>query len=216
MSQGPRIGGIWDPNSDYTLTGTYTGGTFNGATFGPSAQSIGTLPASTVTAVEYGNGVIHQTVLTLSALALAISDANVGGGTKIYTFPKGRIAILDASASVAETTTSVIASTLNSGVTLSAGVGSVQTVAQASGTLVTTEQDIVNAFAPVSSTTINVAAAAAVGKISATTVIRYDGTATAQAIFLNCGVPTNTDIDADATTTWSGTVTLLWTFNGTV
>jgi hypothetical protein len=175
---------------------------------------LGTAAAATVAVSEKGNGIYRQTVLTLTALAMALSDANVGGGSKIYTFPQGNITILGATAVVAETTTSAILTTLNGGKTLSAGVGSVQTVAQASGTLVTTEQDIVNAFAPVSSTVINVAAAAAAGKLSATTLTRYDGSVTPQAIYLNCGVPTATDIDGDATTTWSGTITIDWMYNG--
>ena len=122
--------------------------------------------------------------------------------------------MLGASATVTPTTTSVILSTLNGGKTLSAGIGSVQTTTQDSGTLVTTQQDIVNAFGPVSSTVINVAGTAGSGYLSATTASKYDGHSTAQPVWLNCGVPTDTDIDADATTTWSGTVTISWVFNG--
>ena len=195
---------ISDINSNFTEL--YGGGT--------GTQGVATL-ANNVTAVESGNGGFHTTVLTLTAVPMAVSDSNVGGGVKIYTFPQGIISLSGATASVAETTTSAIASTLNSGVTLSAGVGSVITTTQASGTLVTTQQDIVNAFAPVSSTTINVAAAAATGFTSATTSLKFDGHTTAQAVFLNCGVPTATDIDADATTTWTGTVTLVWQYLGT-
>ncbi len=203
-------GGAFLPGEDYAPTGVWT---FSQAP--KTTTNAGALPAGTVTAVEYGFGPFHQTVLTLTNLAMAISDTNVGGGTKVYTFPEGVISILGATAAnITPTTTSVIASTLNASKTLSAGVGSVQTVAQASGTLVTTEQDIVNAFAPTSSATINVAGTAASGYLSATTALKYDGHTTAQAIYLNCGVPTATDIDADATTTWSGTVTITWVFNG--
>jgi hypothetical protein len=216
-------GGAFLPGDDQVVTGnwTFTGNnTFSGTNTntggGVTSSNVGTVGAATVTAVENGNGQFHETVLTLTNVAVALSDANVGGGSLIYTFPKGRITILDASASVKETTTSVLASTLNTGVTLSAGVGSVKTTTQASGTLATTEQDIVNAFAVTASATINVAGAVAVGKISATTTLRYDGTSTAIIANLNCGVPTATDIDGDATTTWTGTVTILWTFNGTV
>lgn len=177
--------------------------------------ALGTVAAGTITAVEKGNGIYRQTVLTLAAVAVAISDANVGGGTKIYTFPQGNITILGATAvALTPTTTSAILTTLNGSKTLSAGVGSVQTTTQGSGTLATTEQDVINTCAPVSSATINVAGTAANGKLSATTLLRYDGSATPQAIYLNCGVPTNTDIDGDATTTWTGTITIDWMFNG--
>ncbi len=94
------------------------------------------------------------------------------------------------------------------------GVGSVQTTTQDSGTLATTQQDIVNAFACTSSATINVAGTAVNGKQLGTTTIRLDGTSTAQPIWLNCGVVTNTDIDGDATTTWTGTVVVTWVYNG--
>lgn len=211
-------GGVLLPNEPTTVTGwTLTSPTITGATFTGSSTltaNIGTVAASTVTAVETGSGPFHQTVLTLTAVAMAISDTNVGGGTKIYTFPEGNVSVLGATCSVAETTTSTIASTLKASKTLSVGIGSVQTTTQGSGTLVTTQQDIVNAFSATSSATINVAGAAATGKLSATTLTRYDGTSTAQAVYLNCGVPTGTDIDADATSTWSGTVTLTWIWDG--
>ena len=171
--------------------------------------------ATGVTAVEYGNGINHQTVLSFTALAMALSDTNVGGGTLLYTFPVGNISVLAGLASVAETTTSTLASTLNAGVTLSVGVGSVQTTTQGSGTLVTTQQDLVNAFSATSSATINVAGAVAKGKVTATTLLRFDGTSSAITAYLNCGVPTGTDIDGDATTTWTGTVTLTWVYDGT-
>lgn len=208
--------GAFDADLRNAINAMFTELYANANTGGTTTSNVGTVAAATVTAVEKGNGLFHQTILTLTAVAVALSDANVGGGTKIYTFPEGNITVTGATASVAETTTSAILTTLNGGKTLSAGVGSVQTVAQASGTLITTEQDIVNAFAPVSSTVINVAAAAATGKLSATTALRYDGSATAQAIYLNCGIPTATDIDGDATSTWTGTVTITWQFNGDV
>jgi hypothetical protein len=175
----------------------------------------GLAPAATVTVVEKGDGLFRQTIISFSGLAMSLSQAHVGGGTKIYTFPEGNITILGATANgITPTTTSAILTTLNGGKTLSAGVGSVQTTTQDSGTLVTTQQDIINAFAPVSSATINVAGTAANGSISASTCLRYDGTATPVAIYLNCGVPTASDIDGDATTTWSGVVTISWVYNG--
>jgi hypothetical protein len=180
---------------------------------GLSGTAAGTA-ASSVTAAEGGFGAFHYTVLTLAGLPMAISDTNFGGGSKIYTFPEGNIAILGATATVTETTTSAILSTLKANKTLSVGVGSVQTTTQQSGTLVTTQQDIVNAFACTSGAVINVAGTAVNGKQLGTTTIRLDGTTTAQPIWLNCGVVTSTDIDADATTTWSGTVTVTWVYNG--
>ncbi len=203
-------GGTFQPSADYQVTGTWN---FTQPLV-VAAASAGTVPATTVVAAESGIGAFHQTVLAITNLAMSINDTHVGGGTKIYTFPEGVVTVLGATATVTPTTTSVIASTLNSGVTLSVGVGSVQTVTQDSGTLATTEQDIVNAFSATSSTTINVAGTAGSGLLSATTSLKYDGHTTAQAVYLNCGVPTATDIDANATTTWTGTVTITWVFSG--
>ncbi len=180
---------------------------------GGGGSAVGTA-ATGVTTVETGIGPFHSTTISFTALAMAISDLHFGGGTKIYTFPEGNIAIIGATATVTETTTSTIATTLKASKTLSVGVGSVQTTTQDSGTLATTQQDIVNAFACTSSATINVAGTAVNGKQLGTTTIRLDGTSTAQPIWLNCGVVTNTDIDGDATTTWTGTVVVTWVYNG--
>lgn len=208
-------GGAFVPAADYNTTGNWRfAGTVTNTGPSVTTSNVGTPATSTVTALEKGNSILHQTTLTITALPVSLSDSNVGGGTKIYTFPEGNISVLSGLATIAETTTSTILTTLNGGVTLSVGVGSVQTVAQASGTLATTEQDVVNQFSVTSSTVINVAGAAANGKISATTMLRYDGTATAQALYLNIGIPTATDIDADATCTVTGSVVLTWVFDG--
>lgn len=174
---------------------------------------VGTVAGATVLATETGN-VVRRTLLTLTNLAVTLVDANVGGGAPLYTFPLGRILLLGSVMTVTPTTTSTIASTLNSGVTLSMGVGSVRTTTQGSGTLATTQQDIVGAGTCVSSTTINVAGTAGSTKLAASA--QFDGTVTPLASFLNFGVVTNTDIDADATITVNGTITLNWINIGTI
>ncbi len=153
-------------------------------------------------------GVVHQTLLTLTDVAVAVSDANVGGGTKIYDFPEGRILILGAVAALAFKTTSTLASTLNAGVTGNFGVGTVQTTNQASGTLATTQQNIIPTTNFTSSATINVAGAVAKGALAASAP--FDGTTTPVDAYLNIGVATATDIDGDATVTASGTVLITW------
>lgn len=181
-----------------------------------SIHKPGSAGAATVVVAEQGNGVYRRTVLRLSNFAISLVDAHVGGGSLLYTFPAGGIYSLGGISSLAETTTSALASTLNASSTLSVGVGSVKTTTQDSGTLATTEQDFVNAHALTSSATINVPGAAGAGKVTATTLLRYDGIATATAAYLNIGVPTATDIDGDATCTVSGTVVLCWIFGGTL
>lgn len=178
----------------------------------PLSIAAGTVAAATVTAAEQGGTIVHKTILTLSALAVTVVDANVGGGAKIYTFPEGRILLLGAVGSIAVTTTSALASTLNAGVTGNWGLGSVQTTSQGSGTLATTQQDMLATTNFTSSATINVAGAASTGKLAASA--QFDGTATAQPVWFNIGVAGATDIDGDATVTVSGTLTLTWVFLG--
>lgn len=190
-------------------------GGYLAATAGASSVTANVGTAGTnVAAAEYGNDVIHKTVLTLSAVSVAVGDASVGGGTLIYTFPEGVITILGGVATLAATTTSDVTATLNGGKTLSVGVGTVVTLAQASGTLTTTEQDIINAGTVVSSTTINVAGAAST--CFTTTPKGLNGSASATKAYLNVGVPTATDIDGNATVTFSGTVTINWAYVGDV
>jgi hypothetical protein len=172
---------------------------------------IGSRPTTTVTLDEQ-KPVIHKTIITLNSVPISMVDANNGGGTQIYTFPLGRIIVLGAMATgLQETTTTAIASTINSGVNLSVGLGTVQTTTQNSGTLATTQQDLVGQFTCVSSATINVAAAVCNGQLAASA--QFDGTTTGSGpkkAFLNVGVPTATDIDADGTATFTGTITLYW------
>ena len=176
------------------------------------ASNVGAKNGSTVSVVEYGfGGFLHKTVLTLTATPIAIADATAGGGVKLYTFPDGGITIMGGSFSVAPTTTSTIASTLKSGVTIEMGVG---TASAGAGALTTTEEDLILGATGPTSTVINVAAAAIVS--AGGTVAILDGSGTAKTANLNIGFVTATDIDADATATLTGTVTLLWAFNGDV
>lgn len=190
----------------------------------PSADQVGTIVAkSGLSCVEYGgNGIVRKTVFTLTAVAMTITDALAYASQQLYDFPAGNIRFLDCVATIQMTTTSAIASTLNSGATISWGVG---TAAASSLTLATTMMNAmpgsgesVNTFT--SSTTINVAAAADNGILAHAATARglagADGTATPVDLYLNIAVPTNTEIDADATVTITGTIELTWTNGGDV
>lgn len=170
----------------------------------------GSIPAALrpfITAVETGSGGFHKTVLTLTDLPCAMRDTEQGDGQAIYDFPAGRVARIGATSSIAFTTTSALASTLNTGSTCQYGVGS---VTQSNDTLATTEQDFVQVTAFTSSTTVDVAAAATAG-VGLMVLAALNGTSTAIQAFLNLAVAGATDIDADATLTASGTITLCWT-----
>lgn len=184
--------------------------------FGDS-NTVGTVySVAGLTVEEAGVGIVRQTRFTFSAMAFAISDTNTYGAQQIYTFPEGRICVLGAVGTITPTTTSVLASTLNTGVTVQWGIG---TVTASAGTLATTMQNVIpgTGVTPVTftaSTTINVAPAAATAAFTATVLGSYDGTSTAVKLFLNMGVPTATDIDGDATLTVDGVVTVTWLLLG--
>lgn len=169
----------------------------------------GTVPAAvsgTVSVAEYGDGTFHKTVLTLTDVPVTMRDTEQGGGVQIYDFPVGSVLRLGASGTIGVTTTSELASTLNTGVTCNWGVGS---VTQANATVATTEQDFVNVTAFTASATIDVAGADATGA-GIGVVTPLDGTSTAINAFLNLAVAGATDIDADATVTVTGTINIAW------
>ncbi len=167
-------------------------------------DGVGAKTGTTVGVVEYGVGPVHQSVFTFTATPISLRDTEQGGGVKFYDFPEGRILFLGATGSIALTTTSVLANTLNAGVTYNWGIGS---TTQANGTLATTEQNILQTTNGTASATINVAGAASKG-VGVLTPL--DGTTTAIDAYLNVGIATNTDIDGDATVTITGTATITW------
>lgn len=171
-----------------------------------SAGCAGAVQDASVATAEYGTDHIHTTVLTLTNTPVTVRDTEQGGGVKIYTFPKGKLIRLGAVSNLTITTTSAIASTLNSGVTGNHGVGS---TTQASATLATTEQDFVQVTNFTSSTTIDVAPAA-VKAYGVPSVTLLDGSTTPISLFMNVAVAGAGDIDADATVVVNGTVTVHW------
>lgn len=166
--------------------------------YGSVPQTLG----GTVKVVELGNGIVHQTVLTLTALAQTIPNgASEWVGTEIYDFPLGRILVLGVTASLAPTTTSALAGTITTGTTGAIAIGSVTD----DGTHTTTKVDILPDTAYTSSTTVNVAAAAVLAALAASA--QFDGRTTAKKAFLNNKIATNT---GDGTMTWTGTITITW------
>lgn len=160
-----------------------------------------------VTPIEYGIGAYRTTVFNFNQVKMTLLDAQNGNGMQIYTFPKGKILRLGASAeNVVITTTSALASTLNAGVTGNYGLGS---TTQANGTLATTEQDFVQTQNFTASATINVPPAAVRG-FGIPNVTLLDGSSTPIALFFNIGIATATDIDGDATVLVDGQFTVNW------
>lgn len=166
--------------------------------------------AAGVTVQEFGAatpGAAHTTVLTLNGVAMTFRDTQQGNGVKLYTFPKGKIGRLGASAeNIQIVTTSDPTATLNPGITGNFGVGS---TTQANATVATTEQDIVQVAAFTSSATQGAYPAAARGYgLGSFTML--DGSSTPIDVFFNAACATATDVDADATVKIYGTVTINW------
>jgi hypothetical protein len=149
--------------------------------------------------------ILYQSVFTLADVAQAVINGTEYQSTKLFDFPEGRILVLGATASLAQKTTTALASTLNSGVTGALGLG---TAAASATTLATTMVDLLPSTAFTTSTTINVAGTAA--KAALASSAQFDGTTTAKSMYLNSAYATTTDVDGDATQTWTGTITVTW------
>jgi hypothetical protein len=164
-----------------------------------------------VAAAEYGDGVVHKTVLTLTATPVTIADdagvAQYGGTGKIYDFPEGLIMTLGAVIDGAVTlgTTGTIIATWAGGIALGTAA------ATTGATLVGTEADIMPEV-DVAAATDSVATVDAVSAATALTesgARHLDGTATAKDMYLNLVVDDDASHTA-GTGTFTGTVTVHW------
>ena len=163
-----------------------------------TAQDVGAINTSgTVSAVEFRNGVVNQTQLTISKAFTGLDgDGIESGGTALYDFPAGRIFVLGATADLDSTATA--------GVT-GAYVLSLGTVKMATtnDTLVTTSADIIPSIS------------CATGTVTATSALsseaQFDGTTTAKDVWLNFALPAASSDNASTNTiTVTGTATITW------
>lgn len=172
------------------------------------SSSVGSVPQAiqaTCVATEEGDGVTHKTTLTLTDLAQTVVNGTEYQGTKIYDFPEGRIMVLGVTMSMAQKTTSTLASTLNAS---STGALSVGTATASSTTLNSTMADLIPSTAFTSSATVDVAGTAVGAALAASA--QFDGTSTAKDAYINTAYATTTDVDGDATQTLTGNVTITW------
>lgn len=174
----------------------------------PPVGTFGAVPEAvqrTVSVAELGDKVIHQTTLTLTDLAQAVVNGTEYQGTKIYTFPLGRILVMGVTASIAQKTTSAIDTTLNSGVTGALGIG---TATASNVSLTSTMVDLLPSTAFTTSTVIDVAGTAVGAALAASA--QFDGTSAAKAVFINTAYATTADVDGNANQTLTGNVTITW------
>jgi len=170
---------------------TMTGGGFIGTQAAIAGLSV----------VHKQVGFLRQSVFTLDNVAQTVVNGTEYQGTKLYDFPEGRVLVLGVTARLQQKTTSALAGTLNAS---STGAVSLGTVTASATTLATTMVDLLPSTAFTSSATVNVAGTAVGAALAASA--QFDGTATAKSMFLNSAFATTTDVDGDATITWSGTI----------
>lgn len=178
-----------------------SGSILNIGTTPKTTVGIGAKNGTTITAAENGDGILHQTVLTLAAYQQAITDANAYGGGKIYDFPAGRILLLGTTANLTLSVVGDQTTTINATASVTWGLGS---ATASNATLATTMVDML----PKTTAVLESGTKATTGALAASA--QFDGTATAIDCFLNFGFETNTDIDGNGVLQVDGTITLTW------
>lgn len=149
--------------------------------------------------------VVKQVTFTLADVAQAVVNGTEYQSTKLFDFTKGRVHVLGVVGTVAQKTTSAIASTLHAS---SVGALAFGTAAASNVALTGAMVDLLPSTAFASSATINVAGTAVSAALAA--AAQFDGTTTAKSIYLNTAFATTADVAADATQTISGTVTVTY------
>lgn len=176
-------------------------------------EEVGTVPDAVkayVVATEYGDSLVHRTVLTCTAVPISIADdAGVAqyGGVKLYTFPEGLIftkgAIISGNLTLGVTGTIIDAFT---GVN-ALGSATASTGATLIGTEATYLQSTANATAASKVAAISsVSVASDLGESSSRIV---NGTSTPAPVFLNFAIADDASHTA-GTGTFTGTVTISW------
>jgi len=178
---------------------------------------IGAPNGATVSVVEHGNGVIHQTVLTCTATPITmVDDAGVAqfGGVKVYDFPLGALLTLGC---VMDGDFTAIEPWLDTWT----GDTALGTAAASTGnTLVGTEADIMQSTAIGTASALVAAIDASMTLAAALTESGarwFNGTNTAIDMFLNVIADDNAGNTATTDSiSFTGTVTVTWINLGTI
>lgn len=177
-----------------------------------STSGVGAKNGATVAAVEYGNGVIHKTILTCTATPITMGDeAGVGqwGGTKVYDFPAGLIlslgAIIDGSVTspVHDHADGGLIATYDGDVALGEAAPT-DHAAGISGTVLQSTA-ITQAVAQVA----NVDAISVATDLTESGARWMNGTSTAIDLYLNMLVDDSANNDA-CTVTFTGAIEIVW------
>lgn len=172
-----------------------------------STTGVGAKNGSTVAAAEYGVGMMHKTVLTLTDHVVALTDEAetiAYGGTKIYDFPEGAIMTVGCTADLDLTKSSA---GVNDDWDGDFGLGTA--TAGNDDSLTNTEDDILPTTATPQA---SAGATTSTGQSAAAENVVFDGTSTAKDLYLNYLVD---DADHNVGGTAcnliaNGTITLFW------
>ena len=169
-----------------------------------SAGTVGTA-ATACSAVEYGSGAAHKTVITVTFTGtnkFTLADGAHGTGKLMYTFPEGYIQVLGI------TVTGTLVNTANFNAdtadTFSWGIGTATAADDA--TLSSTEQDLI-AVAAVDTASGVTLTRTQTGVLH--TVTAWDGTTTAMKAYMNLAIAAANNSDSNDFT-FSGTITIVW------
>jgi hypothetical protein len=166
-------------------------------------SGIGLPNGSTVTAEERGNGVVHQTVLTLVNTPVTVANVTGAsfGGLKLYDFPEGRLNILGVTANLSFNWAGQDIAADGSG---DFSLGSTIT---ADATLATTDVDLL----PSTALTDPFVAGVGVGSGALAAAAQLDGTATPKDLNINIIIDDADVSDAASDIVLvSGTITITW------
>ncbi len=168
-----------------------------------TASGVGAAAGAGVVAVETGDGAVHKTVLTLTNVAITVTDsggaAGGQGSQKVYDFPEGVIQLLGASYNL----TTAAAAGIGATAALVGSLGSVAASA-ADAALTSTEADMI-----ASTTGTLSGSAGTLAKHGSLVAAAFDGHTTALDAILNLAVP-DAGISASAVVTVNGTITIVW------
>jgi len=196
----PAFGALVDADVPNALT--LSGSTFSGLSL--CTYGIGVPVAGAASAVEYGDGVSHQTVITITNVSLVIADGAFDDGEKVYDFPEGRILIEGVTANLISSITANFNAAANDKFVMAAGTTT--TSVSGDGALQTTEVDILPST---QNDTVSGTVTAFTNGIALAASAQFDGTGTAKDVFVNMGIPAANDSGAN-TNTVTGTITITW------
>ena len=170
-----------------------------------TTYGIGASNTTNVTsAVENGDGVSHQTVITLNGVASAIADGGFEASQLLYTFPEGLILVdgvtCDITCTMATTNFNASTDDLYNFALGTAENDDGDGTISATGANLIANQSIDTVAGQTQTNTVGAALSASA---------QFDGTTTARVMYLNWGVPSANDNGAN-TNAFTGTITVTW------